>query len=444
MDYFLNLLQNKKHTIWFFLSVSILIALLFNTILGVSIFSSVIMFLVYILFLIIAFEIWYRTILILPRNRKWRIWIVVSLVSENNIQEKKIKRDFIEALQKDVKTANEHYLPIDIIFLKQHQAENLLKTGNPDKIQETVKAHFYIVWEVIERKIDSKDTYIIENNYVLYWVDTSDIVKDRIRKIMQALCVKIEIGKDNEYKWFAITSQLMAFNVKYIIGIGALVFWDIGFSYSIHSTILKSEYRKILRHPNSDFILRELKKIVYEESEILCDFEFSKDNFIWSKIYIDKMFELWIWNYWWFLRRAIFEFKKGSIEIANKTINSAKQNSAWSLQEWRFSKAFLYIWEWKYIKFNSEKKRLYNKCSGIDYWEDFLNSIVIFANKEYILNPNKHQLQFWSWYITYKIKWNIPESYKYFENFISKIEENHPLFDEAFKYYNEIKNRIWT
>lgn len=465
MEKLLEILGAKKHTIPFLIFILVSEALAYTTIIRTHINSSTFHLLIFSLICILTIWIWYRKVRKYPRVTKWKIGIIIWICSENDEQRKRIKNDFIKELKKNLQISEEYWKFFEIHELKEYQSELIINSENKlntvTKINTKIKGHFYIYWNIIERE----EKYIIEPFYTIFHPVINALQKKRLEWILRLLQWKIRFNKLEEIKWFEITKDLISFNSKFLLWIAFAISGNLLLAYTIHLNILKTELSKIRNDDKVVHIRNELKKIVSEESFELADYYIKANQLNEGKKYIDKLIELEVNKYTWFLCRAIYFFKKWNIDASLQSIKSAK-NSTTRLHnwEWRFSKAFIHLWNEDYIKFNQEKKQILIKCnlnsfkdqnithnqetiqilSDQDYYSNtFIEDLIKFTEVQVQNKPDKIQLYFWIWFIYYKVNYKDITWLSYFERFLEENWENdHFLKEEAIKFKNEINNRI--
>ncbi|QQS60357.1 hypothetical protein IPN41_04590 [Candidatus Falkowbacteria bacterium] len=157
----------------------------------------------------------------LPRNKKNKVGIVISIYSENDSERQKLKSDFISKLKKDLQ--QEGILNFsEVIFFKNHFSNQIKESVNPltklETINKKIKAHFY-VWGDVKKRSDGDEgeKYFINfQGYVIHKPipqNLSQIISIDFSKVLPK---EVNFLEKRSFRGFEASATIVHLAAKYI------------------------------------------------------------------------------------------------------------------------------------------------------------------------------------------------------------------------------------
>lgn len=407
---------------------------------------------IYIFLCLTWWVIWWKMRIYMPRNKDGFIGVVISIRTEQNEQQVKIKNDFIRRINE---LANQNNLGdiINIIFLNQHQSERLIKTIskglNTDnkrwlKTRKRIKAHFYIHGDVKERK-DGEDKFFLNLNAFVIHEPISGNVRKRLKQDFDSVWFnKINFVKNFELRGFELTAELIFIGATYVIGLAALLSRDLELAIRLHKSIIPELEKLKPLPPNLKNLNKRLSHLLADEYQLLSRRTLEKDkNFASARQFLDESFKFTNKNYGGLLLLAIIQFLHD--KNPQKSLQTISRAKSYSLGDgtWKYSKGFLLM---HLEKFN-EGYIVYEKIANNSFVDedDRVNQVIKF-NEDYLLQHPEHiQSFFINAYLELKKKNNLPRAYDFFEKFMKEAEGQPKykfLIDKSKLYFLEIKTQM--
>ncbi|MFZ4632436.1 MAG: tetratricopeptide repeat protein [Patescibacteria group bacterium] len=374
----------------------------------------------YLLLLLAWIIFWLCNKFVLPRNKKNKVGIVISIYSENEIERRKLKIDFISKLKKDFQ--KEGILNFsEIIFLKNHFSKIIKDSDDPlkvlEKINKKIKAHFY-VWGDIKKRPDGDEGekyFLSFQGYVIHRPISKSLSQDISRDFSKVLPREVNFLEKRSFKGFEASAELVHLAAKYIIGIAAFVSQDPILALKLHDG-LKEQFN--IHKPLPSFLQDIVKRIpilISDETLWVARWHHANQRISETKSFLSRSLIENNENYGTWLFKAIIDFSIDSnIVEALKSVDKAEKYSSNSF-EWMYSKAFLSFWTGNY----DQALKLCQKIKKLNYPNEETTTEEVRAFNLQILNNDKSkpQLYFWIGYLSYFKEKNLCNALQDFEEF---------------------------
>ncbi len=397
-------------------------------------------FYIFIIVFWILFWFWYR--FRLPRNIKGKIGLIICVYAETEVEEKRLKNDFIAQLEKNLIAEQLHGL-INVIVVKNHIAKKIKNAEYIKKINRKIKGHFYL-FGTVKRRQDGQNSYFLNLDGAVFHAPL-DLKTDNalLRDFLAVLPKQVSFYETFEFRGFQFSSQIVYLAVKYITGIAAYLSGDPSMALRLHKD-LQSEFRKLAQTlpPNLEMINKRIPLFISDENLALARFYYMKSDIPNINKYLNEALKNNPNSYGAWALKAIKDFEiDNNPQEALKSMRVARKHSPGSIHEWRYSKAFLEFWLEKYKAALYECDRIAK--SSYENEKLTIDDVESFNLKLLASNHFKPQLYFWLGFINYKKKKNLPEALKYFEGFKDHITQDMVLLKErANMYLGEIKQEL--
>ncbi len=372
----------------------------------------------------------------LPKRKKNRIGVVISVHVESKEDYVLFKNDFLKPFKEQLGELNRLF---QIIPLKNFQSENISCEDDVRVILKKTKSQFIVWGSVKKRKKDNQ-----------YFFDLRAMVVhspiDEIRKIVLVndfnalLPNKITFESNFQPEAFEFRSNQLYVAVEYITGRAALLSGDPKIALQLHESL----YKKIKEGFVCPVSHRKLSKIISLEHAILADKEFIDSDQKISETFIKHVatsLEYDSENYSSLLKQAIVDFNQGGGDAKKSLKTIQKAQSCARGKEWIYSKAFLHFWLKDFPKAFSECDRLEKK----DFKdEDILVKQICEFNENLLQKfPDNIAIKYWLGFLyLVKLK-NKPMAYKYFDQ-IKDVQNSlyTEIVERAANYLTGLKKEI--
>jgi|GEM_PF-3070278 tetratricopeptide (TPR) repeat protein len=393
---------------------------IFSVIIFMSIFGSIIGFIGGKILILLETKIAY---LLLPRNKKNKIGIIIAIDTEKKKEKQRLHKDLIEKIRNYFE--NTQLSPLfTVLALPQKHAKRIKNAKEAERYLRFMKGNLIVYGTICERKYQGKDHYFFNLNGVvihkLIPLETSRKLGQEFGELMPS---KWSFDSGNELFGFQITQEWLDFVTKYIIGISFLV----SNKYDDAEQIFLSLAREIYSMASAVPALLEIKKrlpfrlleIADIQTQILYSrYVNSRDNvFIGSmKKYLD-IFKRYEPNYYRArLLNSIYLFLiHRDIKGAMKELRGVKMPLDTT---WRYNLAFLLAYQGNL----KQAKRQYDKAFEGFTSSNAINDTEVFMSDIMGKEKDKYCLLFLRGYLNLKGKGDMALAKQDFENFI-KIAE---------------------
>lgn len=294
----------------------------------------------------IVFAAWYYSRRI-PKTRKGRVGIVVSVSCRDETDKKMLNEDFVDELKRLTRSG-----PLaetfDFIELREHIARQILNDEDAEKIRRKTRGHLIFYGRIRTRTLQGAPTRILKmEGIVSHRSIPKNISRTLATEFAELLPRRVNINKEADFLGFQFTSEWADVVCRYIIGLAAFISGDDKYSEKLFKdTALRLNDKK------SDFAIyaqiRERLPLRLSEIAIFrCETSINKwnenhdsgeigilcDNV--SKIHLEHQNDPKI-----IMITAISQFlSQRSTQTAKKTLLKTKKRSR--LGAWHCSMAFL-------------------------------------------------------------------------------------------------------
>jgi len=366
--------------------------------------SEIIRCSIYLLFVIFVIFIWFHSNKI-PKSKKGKVGIVVSIQTSNEDEEKIIKEDFIltlRSLLKNSPTGSSFHF----IELPQHLSKNVNDIDDAIVLRAKTKCHFLIFGRVRLRTINKKECYVLDlNGVVNHKPLPKEIQKKFTREFTELFPKNLQISSENNLLSFNFTSEWTECVAKYIIGIASAFSFDFDYSEALFR-----EVQSKLNTIKTDFpVFSKLKeRIPIRLSEInLLRATRSFDK--WKKSHSDEHLQQFSFflaqisedyndDYQILILRGIDVFLNG--RRVDEAIKITKKCKKFDDAIWHFNLAFLYAYKNDLAK----SIRNYRKAANCEFEGHTIDEVESFLVKILEDEPEKYQLHFCLGFFNMEIK----------------------------------------
>lgn len=400
----------------------------------------------YSLLLILWIGYWGFNRFYLPKNKKESIGIVIAIYSENKKERQKLKADFISKLKNDFK--QEGMLDFsNIIFLKNHFAQEINESNNPqkklEKINKKVRGHFYI-WGNVKKRTDGDkgEKYFINfQGYVVHKPISQVLSREISIDFSKVLPREVNFLENRSFKGFEASAQIVHLAAKYIIGIAAFVSNDPLLALKLHDGLREkfNVFRPLPLHLQD--IRNRIPILISDESIWIAKWHLKENRTDMARNFLKKSILENENNYGAWLFKAVFDFTvDNNVNEAIRSISKAKKYAKNNF-EWLYNEAFLHFWNENYSK-------ALKICRTIKKHRYQNEELTISEVREFNLNLLKEenppaQLYFWIGYLSYFKERNLGNALEDFERFEELATSNmEALKQKSSAYLVDIKKQM--
>lgn len=388
--------------------------------------------------------VWLNNRFVYPKNVIGKVGIVVAIYAESETERNRLKADFVRKLKEMFSEENISELA-EIIFLKNHFAEQIVDSNSPKKeieqINQKIGAHLYI-WGDIKKRLngESGDVYSLAfHGYVVHKPITMELSSDLAKDFSSILPREINFS-EREFKGFEVSAKMIHLAIKYIIGLAAFVSQDPQLAFTLHNGLQEkfNLYRPLPVHIQR--IRDRIPILLSEEALWISKWHYTNMRVEDAKSYLSVALKNNNQNYGMWLMKSILDFNDGNISAALKSINSAKKSPNANVT-WRYNEAFLFFWTGKYDKAILACDKL-KKISYIE--ESLLCKEVREFNLNILQTDKEHpQVYYWIGYLSYFKENNLCNALEDFENFHRFADETMNILKAKSEVYlREIRQKM--
>lgn len=383
--------------------------------------------------------------LVIPRNKKNKIGIVVAIKTENDKEKIRLENDLLSELEKHLKESS---LGSTFYILRYPEflSKKISNFENARQYLDKSKAHLIVFGHLAERNFNGSNNYVFRLHGIVRHLQTSPEIKEGLADdFLHALPNRIIFPEIGEILGFDFTADLLGYTVKLIIGSAALISQD-----SELSTQLLKELHKELLSKRSTPILREIltrtskrlaNSLNLKVDQLYLQFVETRntDYLYQAKSYAEELISLDPDNSSAIATLSILLFKEGKIEESIELLK-AKEQSLGPSPVFKYNIGFLYACMGKI----DQALEMYRKANYTEVPGRILNELEIFISEEIENNPRLVQLVFFRGLINYKVKTDYLLAREDFISFLGNPESsNFPRLSElAEKYLSEITDSV--
>lgn len=322
----------------------------------------------------------------LPRALNNRIGILIAIKCENNEQYNTIKSKFVDTFSELINKHESSSL-FQLIHLQEHFS-HLIERDNISELLSRTNCKFCIFGRCCSGKIDSQETYSISlDGAVVHKPIPTEENKKFAEEFRELLQSKVIIPKDNDLLLFEFHSEQLELVSKYILGIAAYLSEDFLLSKMLFEELYNEVKTIKLNIPVINKIKSKLPTRLFEVYHALSYVEYMKFRkikrettyLLEMKKYLGLMNKMLPDSYDYFLMMAIYHFLNGrNVKKVKECLLECKRRYL-SHTEWRYSDAFISVYEGNLKSAYRKYKTAFNYgCDHSLYYdiEDFIINII--------------------------------------------------------------------
>jgi tetratricopeptide (TPR) repeat protein len=403
---------------------------------------------------LIVLTLWLYNRFRLPRNRKGKLGIYVSITTEGNKERTRLHTDIVETVRDKI-SSMELSRVINVIELNNHQSTMVCKMVKAIKEHPKFKENGQskLVTRLSKRlnaNMIVTGSMSIRNNSSVFQIVTESILfhpsfsaehRDTLRDGMDATWYKEQlVPTDGEIKGFKITSTTLLIHLLYMIGVTASLYNDVKLSTDLLDAIFRYNLLNEVSNEIAPKVLKTITDKLLRGYTLLSEHYLAKKDGDLTLKYIERMALLGK-SYDYYLIKAIYHFSiQNNLKTALASINKASK-LAGSDKRWLYSLGFLQFNAKEYEQALQTYTRIArstfpNEDKVIDQVYAF---IVDYINE----NPDRLDYKFVLGFITYKKSHNVPLAYKLFDEFVnSNVVKDKIVIDRANVYMGEMSKSL--
>ncbi len=376
--------------------------------------------------------------IVIPKNKKGKVGIVIALKTENKADAIKLKSDFVEELSKNFKTRRS--LNIYLIPYPETISQRVT-VDSVEKYAKKSRAHLVIYGHFKKRKDLGKEYYVFKlDGFVRHAsiaIKTSKRFGSEFRELLQE---KIQFPEDSELSGFEATEENIRYVAEYIIGIAAYLSFSFEYAIKIYST-LEAELKELSTSEILEKIKSRLRIRFIECYMALCQIDYynffdtrDPSYILRMKDRLDQLDQLDPNNVAIALLKAVYFYFEKKLDHAIDVLNAAKGRNP----NFYFNLGFLHACKGNEDLALDNYKHAFNQ----DYSSIAITEIELFLNDEIENHPELPQLLFCRGLINYKAKNDMLLAQEDFKLFLQKMpDEQYPKFKEL---SNKYLSRIFS
>lgn len=248
--------------------------------------------------------------------------------------------------------------------------------------------------------------------------------------------ISIVVNEETVFRGFQMTADIFSHAALFIIGSAALLSRDYKLALEIHG-VCRNLVATAQTLPTAQYIARKVKDCIFVENFLLARSAYYLNQINDSVPYMTVALEMQPAFYEVLLLSGAILFKRGEYKQALEIIKRAKKHSG-SRTEWMFSICFLYLWFENYdeaVKICKKIQKL-NKDPIINIVDDVIRFNTILRTE----GRANTQSYFWTGFLEYKVKGNIPTAFSDLTQFKNQSTEAMlPLITLADNWLGEMK-----
>jgi len=360
----------------------------------------------------------------IPKTPKGKVGFVVCIKYSNQIEEQKIREDFIDTLRGLLKSGRAgqtfHFLEIP-----QHISESINDKYDAQTLRLKTRSHFLIFGRVRLRNLGGQDHHVFElEGIVAHKPLERELSAQLSREFGELFPRRLLVSTENDLLSLTFTSKWTECVAKYIIGIASICSLDVDYAEQLYEDVQNK-----LRNAETDFpIFGKLKaRLPIRFSEIyiarskscIKHWRQTKDQASLSPLAsnISKISPLLDDAYQVLLLRGIEAFLNG--RRIKDAIEYTKKCSLYDDPVWHLNLAFLKAYQKNLVK----SIKQYRISANYD-----LSPITLAEVEDFMLwilkeEPDKYQYYYCLGFFNWKIKGDLPQAVKDFEEFLEQIKE---------------------
>lgn len=175
---------------------------------------------------LIIIGIWVYTTRI-PINRAGKIGLVISITSETEEEQRKIRSDFISEIR-NVLTTVHHDIPFDVIELPPIHALKIADADSAREYLHKTKSHFLVYGSIRTRTAKGKLVHVLQFQGMVTHkripLEVSAVLSNEMKLVLP---LKSTISCEDDLKGFETTTMWFSESTKFVIATAAMVSGDL-------------------------------------------------------------------------------------------------------------------------------------------------------------------------------------------------------------------------
>jgi hypothetical protein len=332
-----------------------------------------------------------------PRNRRGHIGFLVAIACESDVQERKLRADFIDELRRYL-SVDEQATKFHLIVYPRGLSEEIVSIKQALRYQAKSRAHFMIWGRVRERSMPGgkKALFLDLEGSVVHGPISRPAQQDIQSEFNTVLPRRVVVPDEGSVFHFEAASEWMDVAARYIVGRAALAAGDIRYA----ETLLLSVEERLNKAESRNKALRQVRQklpgilvalYLAWATHLGDEYTRTRDSKYLRELepITDKLLARDSNNYNGLLLKAIVVFVVGRNSDAAKRLvrKAGKSKDA----TWRYSLAFLYAYEGDLARAVEEYHRAFRAKS--------LDQTIAVQSEEFIQGvlegePEKGQLHY--------------------------------------------------
>lgn len=383
--------------------------------------------------------------LIVPKNKRGKIGIVVALKTEKDKEKTRLENDLIQEIHKYLQSSKIAD-KFQVIQFPQKISEKIIDDKKAFEYLVRARGHFLIYGSLVQRNFDEKISYVFKLQGLVRHLPVTLYISNKLsREFAELLPQKIVFPEAKEVLGFEITQRWIGYVIKYIIGIAAFISSDIDLSFKLFNE-LEDELKNINESndvPPVVEIKNRLPLRLIETLELFLDRNYfffirtrDREYVLKTKPFLDLLQRIAPDDYKAHQVRAIYYFFQDKIDEAIHEFDDIKDQDI----GWHYSLGFLLAYKGNIDKALEHYRKTFYKETG----PNVVNDVDVFISEIIKNRPDLIQLYFFRGLINYKAKPDYQLAKEDFEYFLNQKESTRfpQLIKLSEKYLLDIKRHI--
>lgn len=391
-------------------------------------------------------ETWHR--IRVPKAKKKHIGIVVALKTEQDREKLLLEAELVRALRLSLEHSNRTNI-FHILRFGERLSSKIHSPADAEKFVRRARAHFIVYGDLKQRKIKGENNFVFRLHGLVIHQNVHPKIKETLQaEFSEVLPRELTFSESDEFLGFELTKNWLKDAATYIVGIAAMISWDLDLSYllftGLESDIKKPDQASEEAHPVLGVLRQRIGTRIIEvlRARLLIayrKFAKSRDRSEILKSYKDvsELLDRFPEDHQGRTICATILFFQGKVDDAIDQIKELKSTEATS----KLNLGFLYAYKGEIAK----ASELYRKATYMPFGQpDTLNDLEAFLSDVIEREKDKIQLLFYRGYLNLKFKQDYALAKKDFEYFLELggDERFQQLGSLAKKYISESKSHL--
>ncbi|MFA7309294.1 MAG: hypothetical protein WC050_00110 [Candidatus Paceibacterota bacterium] len=355
----------------------------------------------------------------LPRKKRDRLNIVISISTEHDPSAEVLKSDLMRKLRADLVTGGISD-STHVIDLPEHFARTV-NGGNIARRNRKTRGDIWI-WGFARHR--GAFTYLDLEGYVSHRPVSINIGSKLSRDFREALPVRLQFTEDMSFHASEIAGDMIYYTVRYITGVAALISGKPDSTLNLH-TRLKEEIAALPKPlaPNVQAIYSKLDNVISDAHAVKGIAAFNAGRLDEAREEVGAALTIAQRNYSALILRSIIEFKyDNDASAALETTDIAERAAPTGDVTWKFNRAFLLL-------VNEDFDHAQRVCRSLERHTSegdtrISNDSINFSKKMIADGDRRPQLLFWIGFLYYRKLQNPSEALDYLERFLEQGADN--------------------